>query len=149
MKLIQQSGPHCLVTSAAMCLGVQPRHIHNFLGIDGTEVWFPPNKMRGIHIQEVQLYAMQMDKCFFPFERYPEIAPDEKATPRLINENTDELEDEFVRAIRGRVAILIMNGHACAWNGRIVYDPRGWVADYERYHFHEAWILGDLENQSP
>jgi len=127
-----------------MCLEVSPKAIHDYLGIDGTQIWFPPNKMRGIHIQEIQDYAMTLGHCFFPIEREPVIAPDYHTEPRQIFNESDFKFKRFNIHIRGRVCILISDTHACAWDGYKVYDPKGFIESFERYNFFEAWILASI-----
>lgn len=141
MELIKQSGPHCLVTSAAMCLGVETDAIHEFLGHDGTDVWFPPHNMRGVHIQEIIDYAIIKGKTFFPIEREPCIAPDEETEPREIYTMPNA---RFSYYIGGRVCILIMEGHACAYDGENVFDPKGYIKPLDLYNPYEAWVMADL-----
>lgn len=143
MELIRQDGPYCLVASAAMCLGVTIDEIHTAIETDGTEIWFPPTGMRGIHIQEIQDFAMDKDKCFFPVELYPMIAPNEDTEPKTIY-NTNVAKVRFLDSIRARVGVLIMSGHACAWDGETVYDPKGFMSSIVNYDVREAWLLADL-----
>jgi hypothetical protein len=143
MQLIKQYGPYCLVTSAAMCLGVDPEAIHKFIGHDGTSIAFPPSGMKGVHIQEIIDYAMVIGKTFFPIDLHPAISPDEHTEPKPIYRHV-VAKDRFPRVIRGRVGILITPGHAVAWDGGVVLDPKGFRKSISEYTVHEAWLMADL-----
>ena len=147
MELIRQNGPDCLITSAAMCLGVQPQMIMDYLQTDGHEIWWPPSKMRGIHIQEIIDFAMTMGKTFFPIELKPMIAHDEHVEPRPIY-NDNQSADRFLSCLHGRVGVLVTLGHACAWDGSGVLDPKGFRGSLKDYKIHEVWLLADYPSLS-
>lgn len=140
---MKQSGPHCLVHSAAMCLDIEPENIHKEIGHDGTEIWWEPNKMRGIHIQEIQDVANNKGMCFFPIEMYPAVAPDMNTEPREIYQH-DLAHARFLKSLYGKTGILIMDTHACAWDGDMVYDPKGFTATLGDYDIREVWLLGKM-----
>jgi len=125
-----------------MCLDVSPDSIHQHLGHAGTDIWWYPNKMRGVHIQEIIDYAMTRGKTFFPYEVEPMIANSEDTEPRPIYRGQTNIR--FAESISGRVAILITSGHACAWDGGHIFDPKGFILDLWDYKIHEAWIMADL-----
>ena len=144
MKLIKQNGPHCLVTSAAMCLDVDVGIIHKMIGCDGTQIlWQNPPRMRGIHIQEILDVALAYGKCFYPIEMYPEIAPDYYTESKRIY-NDDLAHVRFLKSVYGKTAIFIVDGHAVAYDGEKVYDPRGFNAGVGDYKIIEAWVMSDL-----
>ena len=141
MKLIKQSGPDCLVTSAAMCLNVEPAYIWEYLGTDGHEIWWPPSGMRGLHIQEIIDIALTLGKPFYPIEYNPMIAPSLDVEPKEIFQS--DKKERFLSHVRAGVSILILHGHACACDGTHVYDPRGYIFDLENLdgQIIEAWIM--------
>ena len=141
MNLIKQNGPFCLVASAAMILDTTIEQLHKEIGHDGTEIWWPPNHMRGIHIQEIQDCCLRRNTCLYPVEREPLLAPDDQTEPR------GYMSNPIIRlyyAIFLHPAILITYNHAVAWNGSMVFDPKGVVASFGDYSFSEAWILGNI-----
>ena len=141
MKLIKQTGPYCLVTSAAMLLDTTTEILHAEIGMTGTDIWWPPNLMRGIHIQEIQTCALNRGYCFSPIEVNPHLCPGTNPTlePKAIW--TGNLVAEFHSKIVCRKAILITHNHAVAWDGDIVYDPKGFLKSFNDYEFIEAWLL--------
>ena len=143
MNLIKQDGPYCLVTSAALVLDVQPSDIHDHIGHNGTEIWWPPDGKRGIHIQEIQRFAMSIGKIFAPLDVYPTIAQDQTTTPKEIY--TRELASRlFEIALLGHRGILIMENHAVAFQGHTCYDPQGFIKSIEYYEIRQAWLVANL-----
>jgi len=142
MNLIKQTGPFCLVASAAMILDTTVEELHHEISHDGTEEWWPGH-MRGVHIQEIQDCCLRRGKCLYIIEREPMIAPNDAYEPKTY---VIHQEDRFWLAIYRHRAILIKDNHAVAWDGIVVHDPRGFTNPYTPI-FHEAWILGDLISQ--
>ena len=142
MNLIKQTGPFCLVASAAMILDTTVEQLHREIGTDGTEIWWP-NHMRGIHIQEIQDCCLRRNKCLYPIEMNPLLAPNEFADPKACL-NPIYVTERLRLSVLDRRAILITDNHAVAWNGKEVYDPKGFVKSFNDYPyiFKEAWILG-------
>ena len=140
MELIKQTGPHCLATSAAMALGVTSNIIHQFIGHDGTEIWWPPRSMRGVHMQEIQEYAMSIGKMFAPYEINPAIAPDMETEAREIGRT----KSAFLAGIKHHRGIIITPTHAIAFLGLQGYDPNGFYRSVMMYDVLEAWILTSL-----
>lgn len=139
MKLIKMNGPYCLVASAAMLLETTIEQLHKEIGHDGTEIWWPPAHMRGVHIQEIQECFLRRGSCLYPFTPVPEIAPDLDTEPKPLPERHLALNHHLA----GRWAILIIEGHAMAWDGSFVYDPRGKISVLD-FNVLEAWIVGRL-----
>jgi len=150
MKLQKQDGPHCLVYAAAMCLGVPAQEIHDFLGHDGTEVWWPEedniSELRGIHIEEVIDFALEKcHKVFYPINIRPMSAPHDQAEPKCCFTYSDEwMRNRFYNRILAETAILVTPKHALAWDGYKIYDPRGHIIEIDRdndFNISEAWIM--------
>ena len=135
MKHLKQNGPYCLVYSAAMVLDVWPSEIHESIGHDGTAEVFDSknktNRMRGVHICEILDFARTMGN-FFSFVEYdPCISQRDGCDVHHVIPK-HERHKRFLNHIWGNRAILIGSlptgaGHAVAWDGRIVYDPRGGI----------------------
>jgi len=143
MRLIKQDGPYCLVTSAAMVLDVTPDDIHHFIGHKGTDIWWPPHNMRGIHIQEIQEYALSKGHCFWPYELDPKCAPGEGYEPKSIL-GTEARTFGFMMKLSKYKAILITDNHAVAWDTKDVHDPKGFMASINDYKIREGWFLGKV-----
>ena len=145
MRLIKQSGPHCLVTSAAMILDTTPEQLHSEIGTTGEDIWWPPSHMRGIHIQEIQDCCLRRNRCLYPIEINPLLAPDStglcearECYPEKVRLPRLKTELRFSRAI------LITDNHAVAWDGRQLFDPKGFIKSFEDYQIHEAWVLAQV-----
>ena len=140
MNLIKQDGPYCLVASAAMILDASITELHLEIGQDGTNVWWPPAWLRGIHIQEIQDCCLRRKKCLYNIELHPHLCPRDDFDPRAIFAPT-YAQQRFYIHLSGMRAILITDRHACAWDGERVYDPNGYIRNYCDYKFNEAWVL--------
>jgi len=126
-----------------MCLDTTPEIIHDFIGHDGTDIWWPPHNMQGIHIQEIQQYAMSVGKMFAPYESFPMSAPDYETEPKAIFD-PETAANLFSNAIIGRTGIIVVEGHAIAFSGLTAYDPKGFIKSVADYEIREAWILTKL-----
>jgi hypothetical protein len=140
MQLIKQKGPFCLATSCAMILDLTTEKVHDYIGHDGTEIWWPPTGMRGVHIQEIKEICYFYNTLLYQVDRRPMSAPDEHTVPKPVY--TEEFAEAiFKDSISARRAILITPGHAVAWDGGQVYDPKGFIKSYEDYpSITEAYI---------
>ena len=149
MNLLNQSGDNCFLYAAAMVLDIEPQKLITLIGHDGTEIWWPDQvgskKQRSIHPQELLDAAVVLKKTFICIEFIPRTGWD-KNSARLIFDKT--MVPRFAAWIKDRYAILIVRGsglgHAVAWDGKSVYDPKGFVQSIEEYEIAEAWVLVDL-----
>ena len=144
MKLIKQDGPFCVVTSAAMVLDVEPELIHDYIGHDGTRIQWPPNGMIGVHIQEIQQFAITQGYMFAPLEVMPVSAPNDIEKPVEIYGEENLARKIFENLLLGRKGILVTPGHAVAFIGHTVYDPKGFIKSIIDYEITDAWILTRL-----
>jgi len=146
MQLLQMpKGVHqCLVYSLAMLIEEDPDVIIAEIGHDGTEAWWdygPPYSYRGYHIQEIIDVCLLRGIGLTPIEATPllgcamqpgshrQVWPPEEAQARMHN------------ILQGRPAILIGPGHACAWDGNIVFDPNGRNMPLSEFRPMEAWLV--------
>lgn len=65
--------------------------------------------------------------------------------PKLIY-NGLKAEQRFKKHLAGNIAVLIGQsasglGHAVAWDGTQVHDPKGYIYELEKFMVQEAWIL--------
>ena len=124
MKSLKQKGPRCLVWSAAMLFDVEPETIMDFVGHDC---------LTGIHMQELQAFAVSRNKVLAPFEPEP------------------MLEDRPVAAWKEQPWLKhkgIMLGqtskgnfHAVAWDGHTVFDP---AVNPDFVGYHQFWMITNL-----
>ena len=140
MKLLKMRGPNCLLYSTAMLLGEDVDVLVRELGHDGMEqVWSlpAPRCFRSFHIQEIIDCFISRGFGLMPIEANPLIASDESVRAIPVYESPYA---RMMLKIMGQEAILIMSGHACAWNGEQVYDPNGAIKKITDYGIIEAWI---------
>ena len=132
MKLIKQSGPRCLVWSAAMALDVKPEEIIEFLGHDCVI---------GVHIQEIQSFAMSKGFLFAPFEPAPMLG--EAAIP--LSPPTWGLQPwlQFEGIMLGETSKG--NYHAVTWDGNQILDP-AIEPDFKGYH--QFWAKIKINNHN-
>lgn len=129
MKLIKQKGPRCLVWSAAMLFDVEPEEIIEFLGHDC---------IAGVHIQEIQSFAMSKGFLLAPFEGVPVLVGLDK--PINIPNWSDQPWLEFEGIMLGETNKG--NLHAVAWDGEQIFDPAV-NPDFSGYHTFYAKIKID------
>ena len=146
MRLLKQNGPFCLVYSTAMVLDEDPEVLHKEIGTNGTEIWWGDCYMRGIHIQEIQDCCTRRGKCLYNIELYPYLCPTEDHSPKLCYPQ-HMCVNRFRESLTRTRAILITENHAVAWDGTMVYDPKGFIKSFDEYLFKEAWLLTDLISQ--
>ncbi len=128
MKLLRSSQTWgCILTSAAMVLDCTERELIQLIGHDGSEIIFPelckPACHKGFHVQEIVLAALKLEIALIRFESRPVQTPDHKNFYELTNMYN------FEDFIQQRIGILVGSttryGHAVAWDGVKIYDPRG------------------------
>jgi len=149
MQLLTQVGDNCLVYAAAMILDENPDTLIEEIGHDGQEIWWPERtgvtRKRGIHIQEIIDCVHARGKALMPIDLFPCCAPDIDAEPKEIWDR-GHCMSRFKNMIAFRRGILIGlsesgAGHACAWDGQTVFDPRGFTCKLEDFTIRECWIL--------
>lgn len=133
MKLI--TGYNCLLASAAMVLDVHPDVLTQLIGHDGKKVIFPelPASIntRGFHTQEITDCALEYEYAVTEIEAIPRSTPDGK------REYPVEFSDKkrFQNHINGHIGIFTGSikgrGHAVAWDGKMIFDPRGKVYTFD------------------
>lgn len=144
MRLLRMpSGVHqCLIFSTAMLINVAVERIIEILGHNGMDVWWPDNKIptcyRGVHMQEIQYVVNQFDFHLVPYQVMPRSAPI-SGEPR----NVWSPEEAMLR-IQGPLqeeGLIITDTHACAWDGKSVYDPNGRIISIGDISIKEFWKL--------
>lgn len=140
----------CLVYSLAMLLDESPDALIQELGHDGMREVFPdypvPHNYQGHHIQEIIELCLNRGIALTPVEFMPRYASAKDPTDWRCLYLPDDASKRFKRLITGRKGILIGrnykgNGHACAWDGHIVWDPNGYHYHLSNFQVSECWIF--------
>ena len=146
MKLLMmQSGEHqCLLYSIAMLLGDKPAALQKELGHKGNETWWPelsiPYCYNGYHIQEIIDLCLTRGRVLVPIELFPVSAPmNERQNVKMIYDYEHAVK-RFTNHLLGNRGLLITENHACAWDGKRVFDPNGRTARLEDYRIKECWL---------
>jgi len=151
-----------MATSTAMALVKPLYEVIEGLGHSGSEkIWQPPceHQPAGHHIHEIIDYVwLQHSTPMTPFLRCPEVTPSynhPEVVARFVRE--PDLERRFANRLYGRVGVLTGTmkhtgkGHAVAWSGHKIYDPRGYVYTYAEaydtynYLVDTFWMFGGLD----
>lgn len=119
------------------------------LGHDGTAEWWPefpvPYNYRGIHLQEIVDLCLKKGKALVPIELYPRTASQKDPLVGRLLWNHKTALQRFGEMIHQQLGILIgeglKGGHACAWDGHIVFDPNGRTYPITEFKVLECWIL--------
>ena len=128
MKLIKQKGPRCLVWAAAMVFDVEPEVIMDFVGHDC---------LAGIHMQELQAFAVSRNKVLAPFEPAPTLEGSE--VPIVIEAWERHPWMQHQGIILGQTSKG--NFHAVAWDGHTVFDP---AVNPDFVGYHQFWMITNL-----
>jgi hypothetical protein len=156
MKLIKQTYDACLLFSAAMVLDAEPADLLLEIGHDGREIMFPEVigtiRQRSFHIQEIIDCCLKRGRSLTPIDIAPCTAPD--GHPDLAREiwDREDAKKRIRKLLTGTRAILIGRtshkglGHACAWDGEKVYDPRGMICEIGETFIHQAWLVNEIKS---
>jgi len=132
MKHLTQKGPRCLVWSAAMVLDVEAGEILAFLGHDCV---------LGVHMQEIQSFAMSKGFLLAPFEPQPMLGETGQAVrpPNWRQESWLSFEGIMLgQTSKG-------NLHAVAWDGTNILDP---ALESDFVGYHQFWAKIKINNHS-
>ena len=123
---IKVHGPRCMLASAAMLFGTTIEDVQTFLGHDGLEVI--GDEYKGIHIQEIQRYALSKGYALACFEPMPVLEG------RIV----ECWKDDFpLNKFEGLLLCdTTKDGkHCVAWDGNEILNP----TDAEVVGFHQFW----------
>jgi hypothetical protein len=156
MHLVENNPWSCLPASFAMALDISFEEMIKRLGHDGdSRPYEDKTKRRGWHFQECIDVAWDLSYCCTPIERYPALTYSTLAcdfTPIYFGiadvDNAKRFQKYLSRASRGVLEGIrdANKGHACAWDGSLVFDPSGRVYAFEdslqnNFRPHTLWIL--------
>ena len=145
----KNNGYICEINAAAMVLGHTPAGIAQLLGHDGREVLYPeiqgPERMRGVHGQEIVDIAILMNIALVQRECKPEA--DHCGNLRLVY--TRDIGD-LIKPHERPAIVAGLNeqghGHAIAYDPKYEYylDPNGPVSNVPTIRPELAWIAFPL-----
>lgn len=134
MRLIKQAKDGCVYASLAMVLGETLEGVyHNFQPwkledkYPFPSPWDELPRVPSMHeICEIAIRHYLM--AFVPFEYDPEVTPHPDCPAIKVWDNAREVFNLQLRRGKGLIEGLKDNkGHMVAWNGTVVYDPRGYM----------------------
>jgi hypothetical protein len=138
-----------------MLLDANPENLILEIGHEGDEVWFPRKEgsesKRSFHPAEINDCCMRRGYALSLIEMSPRTGPSDcqPGEDRLLFDLEFSIQ-RFIASVKDHAGILICRvpeshlGHACAWDGKKVYDPRGIIGELEDYEISEMWILTKL-----
>ena len=162
MKLQKQpTAWSCLPTAFAMALDKPVEEIIKAIGHDGSEVYWPELEShwanRAFHVQELVDYCFWNEiavvcidamPCFNHFDSRA-VAKEVKYLSGL------EYADRLERYLKSYFGVLVgttnfNSGHAVAWDGENVFNPRGAIESLENANFNimSFYILGKCRSKS-
>ena len=144
MRHLKMTKPQCLLYSAAMVLDVEVEHLISIIGHDGMKYpgrWMHPI---GIHMQEIQMAALQMGYCFAPVEFLP--VSDLYGVEYKIKNNCGLAPmDTYNHYLKYKGIIIgeCSNGHyhAVAFEDGSIYNP----SSAELAGVKELWLLASIQ----
>lgn len=124
MLIKNPNGWSCLPCCFAMATDTTLKDITDFLGHDGSEVWFPeiqePYCRRGFHTSEMFDYCLHID---YSAMMMPVLV---RLKRQGADYHHDLYEDNGVRFANliKHPCIILEPSHAVYWDGNKVYDPK-------------------------
>lgn len=140
MKLIKTTDNWtCGVVALAMLLDEDVDNLILEIGHNGGEkIWphlGPPECYKGFNTQEFVDVCYARGYALLGIEGAPVSWSGPEAKPKRIWTPEQE-NDRMIRYMDGNSGIIIGNletgaRHACAWDGKKVYDPKGFIYDFD------------------
>jgi hypothetical protein len=139
MKLITTTNNDCVAASLAMLFDVDLGYIETLLFTALTKPfsgqWSGFPKVPDMNI--ICDWACQRGTALVPFEYDPQCTPHKSCPPvsvypqttRCPHETADAAFDKQMEYGPGLIEGTIIGrevGHMCAWDGKVIYDPRGY-----------------------
>ena len=140
LKLQRSPQNSCLPTSFAMCCDITVSKFINQSGVQGNSVVWEdlphPYCIRGWHLQECIITAYKNGYATTVLSPKIYLGPD--------SEHLTEIDMDF--HLVNKRAVLISDKHAVALECKRVYDPKGYIYDYENLKDYEIICLIDKIN---
>ena len=123
----------CLLTAFAMVLGVNAQDL---MCSDPHEVMWPqlekPQRYRGHHIQEMIDILWDYGYNVTEIQALPRFGQLGCTETYLLFDN-DMAMERIQRYMTGSVGVITSPTHAVAWDGKMIYDPKGTMYPIEEY----------------
>ena len=119
-----------MVWAAAMVFNVEPEEIIEFLEHDCVA---------GVHVQELQSFALSKGYALAPFEPEPQLAGNEM--PVVIEAWIEQPWLQFEGIMLGQTSKG--NNHAVAWDGEQIFDP---AVEPDFVGYHQFWAKIKINN---
>ena len=115
----------CLLTSFAMAIGVNQQALVRDVGHPGNKIFWPelktPYSRIGHHPQELIDALFKRGYSVTPIEQTPVSGQKDSKDLYFIPVDPDRFKNYLTR----NNSVVITDTHACACDGRIIYDPVG------------------------
>lgn len=154
----------CLPASLAMVLDMSFEEVIRELGHSGDEFPYPESKTtrKGFHIQEcidvAMMHGFSVTEILAYFGSRPNPESTEQAPTMPLEEAIKRFHYYIAKCQRGIFSGLVrhpdksISNHAAAWDGQLIYDPRGLSYEFNdapRKNFlpQTLWIFTKMEPQ--
>jgi hypothetical protein len=153
MRLIKSDNNDCVAASLAMVFNLYyPDVQRDLLEIQPLEFPFrrPYDQLpKVVSMEQVCEWAAFRLFTLIPFPWNPMCSPHPDCPPVPVWDDPDEMFDQAMRRGPGLLEGLVGDkGHMVAWDGNVVYDPRGYCYSLnmaqDRFNFVETrfWLAG-------
>ena len=144
-----------------MACGVLFNHFVDLIGHDGSALPYKSNFRAGFHSQECIEAAYKLGFTCTPIELFPQITPDGVEERTICFENMDNW-DRFLLHLRVCKTGVLEGvsqknkktiGHAVAWDGCLIYDPRGLTYSFSEHLYNNfvprlLWKIARAEHDT-
>lgn len=149
--LTMEKGDNCLIFSFAMVLGMDPDLLQVKIGHDGLKD-VGGTKPCGYHMQELIDVALHVGYAVTPIEAFPASRIPGRQDDFEINFKPDN-GTRFLRYLYDNQGVLAGKsksgiGHAIAWDGDYVYDPKGQVCTISQHKgldIQTFWMISKIK----
>jgi len=154
----QPSQWSCVPTAFAMLLDIAVEEMIRQIGHDGSEVVWPelePTALskRAFHPQECIDVALSLDIPIVSIHLMPYTLHFVNNVPSKPIWTEQQCLDRFDRLLKAYEGVFTGTtnynmGHAVAWNGKMVYDPRGYIKPLEEANFNPQIFFIKFKSKS-
>ena len=149
MKLIQgENNLDCILTAAAMVMGINLIELKERIGHDGKEIIFPnapePYCRRGFHIQEIVDQAFLSGWSVMYIQKLFGLEPFIGNDPVFVIPFSLKRLSVYLKKFPGIIAgVAGSKNHAVAWDGKMIYDPGGKIYPLREFSYaiREFWAF--------
>lgn len=155
MKLLKYRSrdDYCLIYATAMILDTSVEQVMNIIGhyglkeiktIDSNGTIYEKYR-RNFHIEEIQDVCLRFNKLLCAIDIYPIIEYSDTLKHAIWTE--DQCIDRLYNILTDRVGLLLTEDHAVAWDGKEIYDPRGFTCELDDHVFsklRKVYILSSI-----